>query len=245
MKIIQLNIWGGKLGLQIIDFLQKEKPDFVCLQEVNNLKGRSGYKFFATLEEIKEKGGFKEVFMSPTFTSRYMERTMDYGNAILSNEPLVLTNTVFTNLKYKNNFDITLDDGNIRNLQVAQVKIGNQKLNILNHHGYHIKNFKDGNEETLRQMSMIADIISELKGPTILCGDFNLKPSSKSITLINEQLRNLPIEYNLKNTYNQLGANNEVCDYIFVSGDIEVEGFKMSNELLSDHNALILDFHIK
>ncbi|MGH7194602.1 MAG: hypothetical protein ACREJM_13880 [Candidatus Saccharimonadales bacterium] len=36
MKIIQLNIWQGKLGKPIIDYLNAEKPDFVCMQEVND-----------------------------------------------------------------------------------------------------------------------------------------------------------------------------------------------------------------
>ncbi len=52
MKLVRLNIWGGKLGQQSIDFLQAEQFDFVCLQEVNELQGTSGYGFFATLDEL-------------------------------------------------------------------------------------------------------------------------------------------------------------------------------------------------
>jgi len=34
MKILQLNIWGGRLGVQISELIHAEKPDVVCLQEV-------------------------------------------------------------------------------------------------------------------------------------------------------------------------------------------------------------------
>jgi endonuclease/exonuclease/phosphatase family metal-dependent hydrolase len=244
MKIIQLNIWGGKLGQQVIDFLTAENPDFVCLQEVNDLKGRSGYKFFATLDEIKKDAGFKHSFMAPTYSARYMERELKYGNAILSKPPIVSTKTVFTNGEYKPRFDVTKDDGNIRNLQVAVVRIDDSPFNILNHHGYHIKGSKAGNDETLRQMRIIADTIATLKGPIILCGDFNLSPDSESIAIINDKLTNLSIKNGLKRTYNQFSVVDTVCDYIFVNDRIKVRDFKMSDELVSDHKALILEFDL-
>ena len=244
MKIIQLNIWGGKLGQQVINFLKAENPDIVCLQEVNDLKGRSGYKFFATLDEIKEGAGFSNAFMSPTFSMRYMEREMSYGNAILSKFPIENSETIFTNLDFKANFDMTLDDGNIRNFQIAEINTKTKKLTVLNHHGYHIKTTKDGDEETFRQMKLIAEKISDLNGPIILCGDLNLTPNSSSIEVLNQKLTNLSLANNLKSTYGQLSIVDEVCDYIFVNDQVKVKSFKMSNELVSDHKALILEFDL-
>jgi len=244
MKIIQLNIWGGKLGQQIIDFLNDQKPDFVCMQEVNDLKGRAGYKFFATLDEIKEGAGFNEAFMSANYSSGYMERQLEYGNAILSKLPFKTTKTVFTNGEYKQNFDIVNDDGNIRSLQIAQIEVGGTTLNILNHHGYHLGFNKLGNDDTMRQMGMIADIIDKLEGPIIFCGDLNLSPASESVKIIDKKLTNLSVTNNLKRTYNQFSQVQEVCDYIFVNDLIKVTDFKMSDELLSDHKALILEFDL-
>ncbi len=244
MKIIQLNIWGGKLGQQIIDFFNDEKPDFVCMQEVNDLKGRAGYKFFATLDEIKEGAGFKEAFMSANYSSGYMERQLEYGNAILSNLPFKATKTIFTSGEYKNNFDIVSDDGNIRNLQVTQTEVGGKTLNILNHHGYHLGLNKLGDYRTIRQINMIADTIENLEGPVILCGDLNLSPASDSVKILDKKLTNLSVANDLKRTYNQFSVVNEVCDYIFVNDQIKVVDFKMSDELLSDHKALILNFDL-
>ncbi len=245
MKIIQLNIWGGKLGHQIIDFLNRERPDFVCMQEVNDLKGRSGYKFFGTLDEIKAGAGFAEAFMSASYSSRYMERELEYGNAILSRLPAVETKKIFTRGEYRRHFDITRDDGNIRNLQLVTVRAEGGLLTILNHHGHHVPDTKAGNDETSRQMKLIADVIDGLDGPVIMCGDFNLAPGSQSLAVINDRLTNLSIENGLKDTYNRFGTVNEVCDYIFVNNLVKVRRFAMSDELVSDHNALILEFDLR
>lgn len=244
MKLIQLNIWGGKLGRQIIDFLQAEQPDIVCMQEVNDLEGRAGYKFFATLDEIKAGSDLDNAFMSPAYASRYMERELEYGNAIASKFPISSSRTVFTNGQYKRNFDITKDDGNIRNLQVVELDTAGTKLNLLNHHGYHIKGSKAGDDNTIKAMQTIAQTIDSLHGPVILCGDFNLAPDSQSINIINQKLTNLSIANKLRSTYNQFGTSDTVCDYIFVNNLVKVRSFKMSDEAVSDHKALILDFDI-
>lgn len=244
MKIIQLNIWGGKLGLQVVDFLKKEKPDFVCMQEVNDLKGRAGYKFFSTLEEIRDKSGFEYSAMSASYSSRYMERELEYGNAILSNYKILSSKTVFTRGEYRRNFDIEKDDGNIRNLQIAKVATDSGEINFLNHHGHHIQDSKLGDDETVRQMRVIAGAIEKLNGPVILCGDFNLSPESDSIKIIEEKLTNLSVKYGLKNTYNQFGTSSAVCDYIFINDSVNISDFRMADEIVSDHNALILEFSI-
>ncbi len=244
MKIIQLNIWQGKLGLQLIDFLKAEKPDFVCMQEVNDLKGRAGYKFFATLDELKREGGFEHSFLSATYSSRYMERTLQYGNAILSRLPIDTFETIFTRGKFVKNFDITKDDGNIRNLQHVTIQAGGKTLHILNHHGFRIPETKAGNEDTVMAMKIIADKIGGLNGPIILCGDFNLAPDSESIGVISAKLRNLSVENGLKRTYTELSIVNAVCDYIFINDRVKVERFEMSEALVSDHKALVLEFEV-
>lgn len=244
MKIVQANIWGGKLGQQIIDFLKAEEPDFVCMQEVNGLEGRSGYKFFATLDEIKEGAGLGHAFMSPTYSARYMEREISYGNAILSRLPFGSTETIFTHREYIRNFDVERDGGNIRNLQIATVKAGGKTLTLLNHHGYWIYGTKAGNDATMKQMRMVAEQVRKLKGPVIMCGDFNLSPDSESLKLINKELKNLTKEHGLERTYTQLSPLDEICDYIFVNDKVAVKSFRKSEELISDHNALVMEFDL-
>jgi endonuclease/exonuclease/phosphatase family metal-dependent hydrolase len=240
MKLVQLNIWGGKLLYQILDFVAQEKPDFLCLQEAHDLKGPSG-NLFATLEEIKEAGGFSESFMSPAYELNYMERKAGYGNAILFREKADSAKTIFTRGQLKMGYDCLNDDNNVRNLQHIQFANG---LNILNHHGFYVHDTKAGNHETLKQMQIIADYVTSLSGSIILAGDFNLSASSESIQLLGENLRNLSAENNLKTTYTNLTIHNDVCDYIFVNDQIKVKQFSASEQLVSDHKPLILEFDI-
>lgn len=244
MKIIQANIWHGKLGQQIIDFLNIEKPDLVCLQEVNDLEDDPGAKRFATLADIKTKAGFNDAYMSPTYSFQFMERQLGFGNAILSRSPFTSAETVFTHGEYKQRFDKTKDYSNSRNLQHVTIEVQGQTLHILNHHGYHRGTDKSGDAETLKSIQVIVDLISKLDGPIIVCGDFNLSPGSKSLGLLNNKLRNLSIENGLKRTYTDLSAVHEVCDYIFVNDQVKVQHFEMSETLISDHKPLVLEFSL-
>ena len=171
-----------------------------------------------------------------------MAKEAHFGNTILSRLPLLDTETTFTHLHHKANFDLDDDDYNVRNLQHASVIIGGRKLHILNHHGHHIPSHKDGDQETERQCSIIAKKVSELDGPVILTGDFNLAPHSKSLEQINQVLQNLSIEAGLQTTRTQLTHKKEVCDYIFVNNDVHVQSFRALDDLVSDHQALVLEF---
>ncbi len=244
MKIIQANIWGGKLDQQVIDFFAREQPDFACLQEVNDLAGRAGAKRFATLDDIKAAAGFDHVYMSPTYSFRFMKRQLNFGNAILSKLPLASTDTVFTGGEYAADFDVMEGQGNIRNLQLATVSVKGVMLNILNHHGHWVHGTKAGNDETIKRMQAIAGVLESCRGPVILCGDFNLAPRSQSLAIINDKLTNLSIENDLTRTYNQFSDVDEVCDYIFVNDQVKVRRFEMSEFILSDHKALILEFDL-
>jgi len=244
MKLIQLNIWGGKLEYQIPDFLNQEKPDIVCMQEVQDLRGPSG-AIFVTLDELQTKCNFAYRYMSPTYTSMYQRRQNHYGNAILSNLPLEDTEAFFTYGEYNDNFDMTEDDFNVRNVLHVQAKVNNKLVHILNHHGFLVPGSKQGNDETVRQMQMISQKLQQLTGPIILAGDFNLAASSKSIELINKQLRNLAAEQpDLTTTYTQFSNQTDVCDYIFVNDEVTVKDFRTSEALVSDHKPLILEFEV-
>ncbi len=242
MKLVQLNAWGGRLDQLIADLLKQEAADIVCMQEVIDFDGRS--LLFANLEELRLAGGYKESFHSPVFSFTVMDKLAHFGNAILTKRVSKKTETIFTNLEYKTNFIFDRDDYNIRNLQHTQLLIDGQTLHILNHHGHHVPLHKNGNADTLRQMQQISSYVDTLEGHILLAGDFNLSPESSSLGLINSRLRNLSTEFQLKTTRTGLTSKTEVCDYVFVSKGVQVQSFKVSDKLVSDHAALVLEFEL-
>jgi len=236
-------MWGGRLENHILNLVKKVNPDILCLQEAIDIKGGRSAMFAAT-EEIQAAIGANHIFMSPVFTLNYMNRKADFGNCIISKYPIKDKQTIFTGKKYAPNFDFLDRDADMRNLQHAVIDINGKSLNVLNHHGHHIHQHKNGDAETMRQCEIIAEQIKKLDGNIILAGDFNLAPHSESLEQINKVLTNLSLKAKLKTTRTQLTHKTEVCDYIFVSEKVRTKSFKALPDLASDHKALVLDFEI-
>jgi endonuclease/exonuclease/phosphatase family metal-dependent hydrolase len=241
MKLLQLNAWSGRLEKQIQHLIVQEKPDVICLQEALSIKGGSNGGWFLTVDDIKQLYGMDLVY-SPTISFSFMRRKAEFGNAIFVKGKIVDEKTVFTRLEYKKDFDFEGDDYNIRNLLHVTINNNGQKLHILTHHGHHVPSHKRGDEETLRQCNKIVEYVKGLQGEVILTGDFNLEPHSESIEKINKILRNLSIEAKLITTRTSLTHKTEVCDYIFVNDKVQVKEFKVLDDVVSDHKALVLEF---
>jgi len=243
VKLVQANIYGGRLENPLMFFFSDQQPDIACFQEAISINGNGAiFKSIEGLQACWQKPTY--LFHSAMFSFKFMTKEAHFGNAIISTLPFEKQETIFTNKAHKSGFDFDIDDYNVRNLQHVQVSLNGQSLHVLNHHGHHIPEHKNGDAGTLRQMKQITEYIKRLSGPIILTGDFNLTPDSKSLEQINNHLENLSIKYELRTTRTQLTRKIEVCDYIFVSKEIEVKSFTASNELVSDHKALVLEFDI-
>lgn len=243
MKLIQLNVWGGRLDNTLLDFLAKEKPEIFCGQELINYSFGDSIAF-APAELMQKKMKLKNYAFAPLASFKYMEDVATFGNGIMTNNDILSSKIEFTNLGYVDNFNFEKHSYNMRNFIHATLSVNGQKLHILTHHGFHVPHTKEGNSETDCQIKQISQYISALKGPIIFTGDLNLSPKSKSLEPINSILKNLSIDYELKTTRNILTNKSEVCDYIFISNDIKIKNFKASKEIVSDHQALILEFEL-
>jgi len=243
VKLLQLNAWGGRLEPQIGDILKSEQPDIICLQEAISFEGE-GTGLFITIENIQKIAGLDYTALGPVFSFSYMKGTARFGNCILSRYPINKTEVVFTHLEHKDDFMWGEDSANVRNFVHSVLDINGKACNVLTHHGFHVPDHKNGNEETEAQTRLIANYIRDLQGPVILTGDFNLVPKSKSIEQLNAVLKNLSLEKNLKTTRTHLTYKTEVCDYIFVNNEVTVTGFEALEKVVSDHQALVLDFEL-
>ena len=243
MKLIQLNVWwGGKLTGPLAQLIQTEQPDFLCLQEAVSTEDYTG--LFLSIEEMQEIIDSPFSAFAPGMSFNLMHKKVALGNAILSKHPLLKTNCLYTNLEHNKDFDFSKHDYNVRNLLHCVVKTPKGPLHLLTHHGHHVPEHKDGNEQTLRQVTQIRDYVNTLEGAVILTGDFNLAPNSESMNLLNDILQNLPIEHRLQTTRTHLTKKKEVCDYILVNKHVNITNFSASDAVVSDHKALILDFDL-
>jgi endonuclease/exonuclease/phosphatase family metal-dependent hydrolase len=244
MKLLTLNVWQGRLERVLLKHLETLDVDIACMQEAVDY-GNKYNGLISSYQKVGKSLGLENQFFSPLTTMKLGDRDVVHGNVTYSNVPFSETTTVFTKGSFTENFDFDTEDYNIRAFQHSFIEVDGKKLNVINHHGHHIDAHKLGDEETLRQIQQIVDYIAKLKGAVIVCGDFNLSPESESIQLLDTKLKNLPVKYSLKTTRSQLTHKDEVCDYIFVSDNIVVNAFAMDETIISDHNALVLDFDIK
>ena len=246
VKLIQLNIWQGRLLPQILTFLQREQPDFLCLQEVYSSSLNTPLlDFFCGLEHMQR--AFPEYYsnFSPSYELDVLGQKVGFGNAIVSKFPLADRQSVFISGEFRSYANLDGYIVNTRTLQQATVQLANDKsLTLINHHGFWDKN-PLGNDESVEKFQRVADEIAKVTGPIIFAGDMNLKPESPALQPLQEQLIDLTKTNDVRSTLSQFGKVSDVaCDHIFVSGDVRIKNFVVSDALVSDHQALVLEFEL-
>ena len=82
-----------------------------------------------------------------------------------------------------------------RNLQYIHFLKDDKEYTIANVHALWNGMGKTDTEERLQQSIVIKNYMDSAKGLKVLCGDFNLLPDTKSISILEEGMRNL-----IKNT---------------------------------------------
>ncbi len=155
MKIITWNVNGIRAVLKkdFLDFLKKEKPNILCLQET----------------KIAEKDIPKQEFDFPDYVEYWnpAERPGYSGTAILvKNIPQPLSKGEISNGFGIEKFD---KEGRVQTLELDKFYLVNAYFPNANHElsrlGYKI----EFNEELLKYLKKL-----EKKKPVVICGDFNV-----------------------------------------------------------------------
>ena len=250
MKLVQLNIWQGRLLRQAIDLLEDEQPDIICLQEVHSCEQDTSplfefFEFLQSLEAIQAKFPGYHTFFAPTYDMTILGSKILYGNAVLSRYPIVNQDTFFISGEYRSYQTLEDFELNTRSLQRAIIQLDDgRSLCLLNHHGYWASN-PLGSETTVGKMQAVADIIASSPSPLIFAGDLNITPDSPAMQPVHKLLRNLTQENRVATTLSPIRKLPDVaCDHICISEGIDVQNFVVSERVVSDHKALILEFSL-
>lgn len=241
MKILQLNVWSGRLFNTLGILLEQEKPDIICFQEGVSMPVVMPCGFFRSVEEVASRYGM-HIADAPLFGFQLATQQAQFGNYVLSKLPITDCNITFTYGQYEANFDFLTEDYKMVNVLHAGFDRADQPLHVLTIHGFHVPQHKNGNEETISQCQFLLGYIRKLTGDVILTGDFNLAPDSDSIKILDKELHNLTKESELETTRTFLTPKTETCDYIFVNDQVKVKNFYASDIIASDHKALVMEF---
>lgn len=236
MKILQLNVWTGRIKGALIDFFKTHDFDVICLQEAVWAGDNERLaNFFATVEQIKEASGLKYELKSSNWGMEiFVDDRMEQGNVILSRYPIKREESKLVHGEYGVAKTVKDFYEHAYTLQIAELDNG---VTIVNHHGYW-QPTPIGNETTVEVMKKVAAVVHEIKGPVVMCGDLNIVHEAPAMRKL-DFLRDLTEENGIKNTLSGLKFNGEVaCDHILVNDLVEVVRFEMLPDLVSDHRAL-------
>ena len=203
IKILQLNVWGGRIKDGLTNFIKEGNYDLICLQEAvwdrNHTKALE--YFMDTVDKIKEEANFEYDTRSSQFGISILNNTIHYesGNAILSKIPFKHSEEKILHGEYcfATNLD-QYEQAVKHNLYTAQKVILENSLTVINYHGYWLKD-PLGDETSISCMRSVADMISSDKNPVVLCGDLNVIPEAKAMREL-DFLRDLTAIHNIPTT---------------------------------------------
>ncbi|KXK12299.1 MAG: hypothetical protein UZ22_OP11002000098 [Microgenomates bacterium OLB23] len=256
-KYIQSNVWfGGKLHEKLIPFIKNEQPDFVALQEVIMPRAVSPYTAHPALDflhNLKQATGLMHsVFVPETgFSDKTHydnENLVDMGVAILSKFPIKSYSYINYIHEYQTFVWETMDRWDImpKGLLTAHINTPNKPLYVATTHGVWGTDDKDNADRDI----MIDCLLKETRGktPLLLSGDLNIDQQSQGIGRLEEQLVNV-FKGKLKTSFNMRHKSGgtfdqSVVDFIFATKDIKIIKAYSTNEDVSDHLPLLLEFEL-
>ena len=262
MKLISLNTWGGKLLNPLLDFIKEKSSDtdIFCFQEI--FSGGEGDK---KSKDIESNLLSKISKILPDYAFHYQPGATPYRHGaeivkeVIKDKPLVGNATFIKKdikilnwegfLTYpeemKKEFPLDLEGAGI--LLDIDVRKDNKEFSIANIHGLWGGGPKDDSLARLFQSRRALESLRGKTVPKILIGDFNLRPETESISMIEKEMRNLIKEGKIETTRNHYYEGMKkykdyIADYCFVSKDLEVKDFKVLPNEISDHQPLYLEF---
>lgn len=255
MKLVSLNIWGGRLFKPLVLFVkeQSKSTDIFCFQEVLDTSSDTKITHEQRADILKE---LQKAL--PDFRSYFAPATsgFDFENSV--DFPLEQGLAIFVHkfIQVKEHGDIFVyksrnqhtkaaiwKDSFPKSLQYINFEINEKEFWVGNLHGIWAKEDTD-TEARLNQSEKIIEFFNSRSGEKILCGDFNLSPNTKSLEILESNMKNLIKDFKITDTRGKMYKKpNKFADYILVTPGVQVTGFEVPQVSISDHLPMILEFN--
>jgi hypothetical protein len=220
-----------------VDFikLHLKETDIFCFQEV-----------FEMVEGVppRIKGSVRLTILSELYTILHEFELFTMPSQIFEGCSETLTIFVRKGIAAKDGgIPVYKHEGGTVNLQYACFSINNKKYTVCNFHGYWSPTGKGDLPGRFEQTKSIKEFLDSIDGEKILCGDFNMLPSNLCLSTLKLGMRDLITEYGIRSTRSGLYEGFErFADFIFVSKGVKVGGFSVTENVVSDHLPLMLEF---
>lgn len=255
MKLISLNIWGGRVHGALIEFIKRysDEVDIFCFQEALRTPTENTVIRDIHLniyEEIKA--------LLPDHVAAFAASEDNYIDGGPTNFPMEFGQAMFIrkSIEIKSVEDMFVhkhrgaarsETGRsaARAMQYASVSHGGKNYTVFNYHGLHNGDGKSDSDERFEQSKKIGEILASVHNSAkIVCGDLNLLPDTKSLGMLEGSMRNLIKEHGVTSTRSSYYEKPlKFADYILVDKNITVNEFAVLKDEVSDHLAMCLDFN--
>lgn len=165
-KFITLNIeHGGKLLNKAIEFINKEQPDLLFIQEAQNTDSKTDKQHYKTISEILSATQFNYHIFAPYVEFEFDGTNVQHGNAIFARYPLISGETTYFNGRYeKADFFGAQKLHDYTRLphamQTASLKLPDKEIFLVNVHGVW---GTDGEDSPIRSR-MVDLILTQING---------------------------------------------------------------------------------
>lgn len=252
LKFITLNIeHGGKLLNEAIEFIKKEQPDLLFLQEAQNTDIETDKQHYKTISEILSASNFPHHIFAPYVEFEFDGTNVLHGNAIFSRYPLTKGEITYFNGRYeKADFFGAQKLHDYTRLphamQTASLKLPDKEVFLVNVHGVWGINGKDS---PIRSR-MVDQILAQITGrdSVIVAGDFNFQNNTQASKTLGTHLVSV-FEQRLTTTFNMErktdpGYATAAVDMVFVSNGIKVITADCPKVEISDHLPLVCELEL-
>jgi len=243
-NLISLNLWGGYVFDPLLKFVSTYNDiDIFCFQEL--------YKDAPRKFSTDDKKVSLELFSIleeklPNHTGLFTPVVENwYGIGVFIKNEIKILDSGSTSI-HENPGYSGWGPTHSRKMQWAKLCLKNDnELMILNVHGLWNGEGKTDTPERINQSRKIKEFMNSMKIPMIVCGDFNLLPTTESIKIVSTDMADLISKYKIKSTRTSLYEKTErFADYMFTSKNVSIKDFRVLPEEVSDHSALLLKFSL-
>jgi endonuclease/exonuclease/phosphatase family metal-dependent hydrolase len=244
MKILSLNLWGGRIYEPLAQFIQKNGTiDIFCFQEMYH---DAHEKETLWTDDTRLNLLLDIQKMLPNHTCIYHPHLDTYWGLAMfvKNDIAVLEEgDKFVHKENGWNPEMEVQGHTAKNIQYIKIKKEDKEIFVMNFHGLWNGQGKTDTEERINQSKNILEFMRELPGEFVLCGDFNLLPTTESLKMFEASgLRNLIQENRIISTRTSYYTKpDKFADYAFVTKGLIVKDFKVLPDEVSDHSPLYLE----
>jgi endonuclease/exonuclease/phosphatase family metal-dependent hydrolase len=263
LRLLSLNTWGGRMYeplMGLLGELGRDRTHVFCLQEIYDApeaitKDQSLPK--VRLDLLSRVGkvlpGYQVLFAA-NCTGAFVDGKnigpdmVRYGDAMLVRDDVTIEDYRVHAIVSRPYPKAAGGFGTyVHSLQVAVLRLGERSVTIGNFHGLPWPGDKLDTPARLVQSERLRQLAPDVD---VLCGDFNLDPSTTSVSMLEGRWRNLISEFNVPTTRSRLNPywgtpqEQRYADYAFVSDVIDARRFVALEAQVSDHLGLYLEARV-